>query len=185
MARYHDVDYYFFSTGDEWYWQQQHGVKRGSFKYQYLKSFKVGHTHITPTLPFKLWRSNYDVYIKCINGRFALPLTYVIARLRRKPFILWTGVWQRLGSPAHRLFFPLTRYFYHHADAIVVYGSHIRDYLISEGVDPQRIFIAYHAVDNVVYNQPLPDIERQALLSQLGLTEQQRIVLYPWSAGGW
>ena len=31
LARYYNIDYYFFSAGDEWYWQQQHGVQSGDF----------------------------------------------------------------------------------------------------------------------------------------------------------
>jgi glycosyltransferase involved in cell wall biosynthesis len=178
LARYHDVDYYFFSAGDEWYWQQEHGVRAGDFHYEYLPGFRLGRTRVTPTLPWKLWRGNYDVYIKCINGRFALPITYLIARLRRKPFILWTGIWMRLQTPFHRLAWPLTRYIYRHADAIVVYGEHVKRYLMSEGVPGERIFVAAHAVDNEAYNRPVSGEEKQALRQQLNIAPGKKIVLY-------
>jgi glycosyltransferase involved in cell wall biosynthesis len=178
LARYFDVDFYFFSAGDEWYWQQQHGVRVGRFKYQYLSGFRIGRTRITPTLPWKLWKGNYDVYIKCINGRFALPLTYLIARLKRKPFILWTGIWMRLQTPFHRLAWPLTRYIYHHADAIVVYGEHVKCYLISEGVPADRIFVAAHAVDNNFYNRVVTEEEKIFLRQQLNIPTNHKVVLY-------
>jgi glycosyltransferase involved in cell wall biosynthesis len=178
LARYHDVDYYFFSAGDEWYWQQEHGVRAGDFHYEYLPGFRLGRTRVTPTLPWKLWRGNYDVYIKCINGRFALPITYLIARLKRKPFILWTGIWMRLQTPFHRLAWPLTRYIYHHADAIVVYGEHVKRYLMSEGVPGERIFVAAHAVDNEAYNRPVSEREKQVLRRQLNIAPGKKIVLY-------
>jgi glycosyltransferase involved in cell wall biosynthesis len=178
LARYHDVDYYFFSAGDEWYWQQEHGVRAGDFHYEYLPGFRLGRTRVTPTLPWKLWRGNYDVYIKCINGRFALPITYLIARLKRKPFILWTGIWMRLQTPFHRLAWPLTRYIYRHADAIVVYGEHVKRYLMSEGVPGERIFVAAHAVDNKAYNRPVSEEEKQALRQQLNIVPGKKIVLY-------
>ncbi|MEM4406461.1 MAG: glycosyltransferase family 4 protein [Candidatus Methanomethylicaceae archaeon] len=178
LARCYNVDYYFFSAGDEWYWQQQHGVKTGNFHYEYLPGFRLGRTRVTPTLPWKLWRGNYDVYIKCINGRFALPMTYLIARLKRKPFILWTGIWMRLQTPFHRLAWPLTRYIYHHADAIVVYGEHVKRYLISEGVPAERIFIAAHAVDNEAYNRTVAEEEKAMLRCQLGISPEQKVVLY-------
>ena len=178
LVRYYNVNYYFFSAGDEWYWQRQHGVKAGNFHYEYLPGFRLGHARVTPTLPWKLWRGNYDVYIKCINGRFALPMTYLIARLKRKPFILWTGIWMRLQTPFHRLAWPLTRYIYHHADAIVVYGEHVKRYLINEGVPAERIFIAAHAVDNEAYNQTVPEEDKLALLRQLGISSDQKVVLY-------
>jgi glycosyltransferase involved in cell wall biosynthesis len=178
LAHYQAVDFFFFSAGDEWYWQQQHGVRAGEFQYKYLPGFRVGQTRVTPTLPWELWRRNYDVYIKCINGRFALPVTYLVARLRRKPFILWTGIWMRLQTRAHRLFFPLTRYIYQHADAVVVYGEHVKRYLMGEGVAAERIFVAAHAVDNDDYNRSVSADEKAALLQQLNIAPQQKVVLY-------
>ena len=123
LSRYHNVNYYFFSGGDEWYWQKRHGVQAGHFCYEYLSGFKLGRTRITPHLPWKLWSGNYSAFIKCINSRFALPVTYIIARLKRKPFILWTGIWMRLQTPVHRIIFPITQYIYRNSDAIIVYGS--------------------------------------------------------------
>lgn len=178
LARRHEVDYYFFSAGNEWYWQRQHGVSSGAFHHEYLLGLSLGRMRVTPTLPLKLLRGRYDAYIKCINGRFALPITYLVARLRRRPFILWTGIWQRLGTPAHRLFYPLTRYFYRHADTVVVYGEHVRRFLIGEGVRPERIFIAPHAVDNASYSHPLPAEERRELLARLGVAPGRPVVLY-------
>jgi len=79
LSKYHDVDFYFFSAGNEWYWQREHGVKSGAFRHQYLWGFSLGRTRVTPSLLSRLWRGKYDVYIKCINGRFALPATYLVA----------------------------------------------------------------------------------------------------------
>jgi glycosyltransferase involved in cell wall biosynthesis len=118
------------------------------------------------------------VYIKCINGRFALPVTYSTARLQGKPFILWTGIWMRLKTLIHRLFFPLTRHIYRHADAVVVYGEHTRQYLIGEGVAPERIFVAAHAVDNDAYNRTITQQERTTLREELRLASNQKVVLF-------
>jgi glycosyltransferase involved in cell wall biosynthesis len=84
----------------------------------------------------------------------------------------------RLQSPAHRLFFPITRYIYRHADAVVVYGEHIKRYLMSEGVPAERIFVAAHAVENEVYNGQVPEVEKATLRRQLKITPEQKIVLY-------
>ena len=178
LARYYDVAFYFFSAGDEWYWQQQHGVRAGDFHYEYLPGFRLGRTRVTPTLPWKLWRGDHDVYIKCINGRFALPVTYLITRLRGSPFILWTGIWMRLQTPFHRLAFPVTRYIYRHADATVVYGEHVKHYLVGEGVPAERIFVAAHAVDNGVYSREVSEEEKAALRQKLGIASEQKVVLY-------
>ena len=178
FAEKHDTTFYFFSAGDEWYWQQQHGVKRGEFHHEYLCGFRIGGTRITPTLPFKLLSGTYDIYLKCVNGRFAMPVTYLIARLKHKPFILWTGIWMRLQTPAHRLLFPLTRWFYRHADAVVVYGEHVKNYLIAEGVASERIFVTTHAVDNEAHNRPVTQKEKDSVLLRLEIEPERKVVLY-------
>lgn len=178
LARDYDVDYYFFSAGKEWYWQENHGYRQGDFHSEYLSGFQIGQTRITLSLPWKLFQKGYDVYIKCINGRFALPITYLIARIRRKPFILWTGVWTRLRTPMQKLIFPLTRYIYLHSDAIVVYGEHVKRYLIIEGVDPERIFVAYHAADNNFYSKLISESKKNTLRADLKILPDQKVVMY-------
>jgi glycosyltransferase involved in cell wall biosynthesis len=132
---------------------------------------------VTPALLRYLWRGNYDVVIKCINGRFALPVTYLIARLHRKPFVLWTGIWMTLQTPFQRLVFPLTRWLYRHADAIVVYGEHVKHYLGELNVAKGKIFVAAHAVDNAMYREPVGEHEKAALRTKLGLGSC-KVVLY-------
>lgn len=172
------VDFFFYSAGDEWYWQGNHGVRVGNFRHMYLPAFQLTkHIRVAPSLVTKLWRGRYDVYIKCINGRFALPVTYIIAKLRRKPFILWTGIWMTLDTPFHRLVFPLTRWIYRHADAIVVYGEHVKRYLTSLRIEPEKIFVAAHAMDNDEYRRPIPESEKAELRAKLSLGND-RIVMY-------
>ena len=173
-----DVDFYFYSAGDEWYWQRQHGVKTGNFNTKYLKGFNLGKTRITLDILPLLIKGNYDVYIKCINGRFVLPLVYLIARLQRKPFILWTGIWMRLHTPMHRLFYPITHFLYTHSDAVVVYGDHVKQFLIDEGVSPERIFGTTYAIDNDFYNQEVPDSRKKSLKESLNIQTDQKVILY-------
>jgi glycosyltransferase involved in cell wall biosynthesis len=178
LARIYDVDFFFYSAGNELYWQQNHGIRAGNFRHTYLRGFQLSRrTRVVPSLLAKLWRGSYDVFVKCINGRFALPVTYLIARLGRKPFVLWTGIWMSLQTPFHRLAFPLTLWIYRHADAIVVYGDHVKRYLMSLEVAPEKIFVAAHAVDNTLYNRPVSVPEKVLLRDKLKLGNNQ-IVLY-------
>lgn len=130
------------------------------------------------SLLWDIWRKNYDVYIKCINGRFALPITFLITRLRKKPFVLWTGIWTRLQTPFHRLAWSLTYYIYKHADAIVIYGEHVKRYLISEGIPADRIFVAPNVIDNQFYRCDFTHEEKDAFLQQLGVNPQEKTILY-------
>jgi glycosyltransferase involved in cell wall biosynthesis len=178
LARDLGVEFFFFSAGDDWYWLQEHGTRVGSFRFHNLPGFRMAGARVTPTLPLELWRGRYDAYIKCINGRFALPMTYLAARLARRPFILWSGLWTRLETPIHRLLFPLTRYIYRHADAVVVYGDHVKRYLESEGVRSARIFVAPHAVDNTAYNRCVSAEETAALRRRFEFNADAKVILY-------
>jgi glycosyltransferase involved in cell wall biosynthesis len=178
LAQICGIEFFFYSEGNERYWQQSHGIRAGNFCHTYLPGFQLGRgTRIVPSLPIRLWRGSYDVIVKCINGRFALPVTYVTARLARKPFVLWTGIWMSLQTPFHRLVLPFTLWIYRHADAIVVYGEHVKRYLLSLNVAPEKIFVAAHAVDNSQYNRAISESEKTALKDKLGL-KSEKIVLY-------
>ena len=179
FARMCPTEFYFYSDGGEWYWQKSHGVApKIGFVHRTLRGFWWGRTRVTPGLLPALLFGGYNVFIKCINGRFALPATYAVARLRRAPFILWTGVWQRLDTPFHRLLFPVTKFVYRHSDAIVAYGEHVKRYLISEGVDPARIFLAPQAVDNELYRRGVPAAEQRELRARLNLESDSKVVLF-------
>ena len=178
LAQRCDVDFFFSSAGEEWYWQKRHGVRVGNFCYEYLPAIQVSRRlRLLPSLVTRLWRKNYDVYIKCINGRFALPVTYLIAKIRRRPFILWTGIWMTLDTPFHRLVFPLTRWIYRDADAIVVYGEHVKRYLMSLEIEPEKVFVAPHAMDNDTYMRSVSNSEKANLRAKLNI-ENERIVMY-------
>lgn len=178
LAKYYPVKFFFYSKGTEWYWLQKHGTRQGLFDGEYLAGAGRGEAVAVPSLLKRLWERPYLVFIKCINGRLALPATYLTARLRRKPFILWTGIWQNLQTPFHKIILPITRFVYRHADAIVVYGEHVKRFLVDQGVDPNRVFIAHHAVDNELYARPVSEKELCSLRENLSLKKTDRPVLY-------
>jgi glycosyltransferase involved in cell wall biosynthesis len=178
LAQKLDVSFIFFSEGGERYWDPRHGIQRGNFRHEYLPGFYLTRQmRVTPSLLARVWQADVDVIIKCVTGRFALPVTYLLARLRRKPFILWTGLWSHPATFFHRLTWPLTKHIYTHADAIVVYGAHVRDYLVGVGGQPERIFIAHHAVDNAMYDCPVSAAERDRLRKTMDLADR-KVILY-------
>ncbi len=177
LAQRTDTQFFFYSDGKEWYWQDEHGFRSGDFPHTYLRGFWLGNTRITPSLPWKLLRSRPQAILSCIDGKFSLPVAYLAARWRRVPFLLWTGIWRRVDTRFHRWMLPLTRFLYQHADGIVTYGEHVKRYLISEGVRPERIFVAPHAVDNSIYSRAVSESEKAALREKLGILPDQKVVL--------
>jgi len=178
LAQRTDVQFFFYSDGKEWYWQDEHGFRSGDFPHTYLHGFWLGNTRITPSLPWKLLRSRAQAILSCIDGKFSLPVAYLVARWKRVPFLLWTGIWRRVDTRFHRWIFPITRFLYQHADGVVTYGEHVKRYLISEGVRPERIHVAPHAVDNSLYSRTVSESEKESVRGKLGILPPQKIVLY-------
>lgn len=178
LAQQMDIQFFFYSDGKEWYWQNEQGVRSGDFPHTYLRGFWLGHARIAPALPFRLLSSNAQAILSSIDGKFSLAVAYLVARWKRVPFLLWTGLWCRLTTPFQRCLFPLTRFLYRHADGIVAYGEHVKRYLVSEGVEPDRVFVAPHAVDNLFYRRPVPESEKEALRRDLNILPEQKVVLY-------
>ena len=76
LARVYDIDYLFYSSGNEWYGQGIHGVRAGNFRHKYLSGFQLTkQVRVAPSLLVHLWRKDYAAIVKCINGRFPLLTT--------------------------------------------------------------------------------------------------------------
>lgn len=178
LAELADVDFYFFSAGTEWFWLPQHGLHRGDFRSRYLRGFEVLGTRVTPTLPLHVLAGGYDVVIKCLNGRFALPATMAAARLAGSAFVLFTEVWHRLGTTFHQVMHPVTRAIYRGADAVAAVGSHVAAFLEEEGVDREAIVSLRYATDNAFYGAPVADADVAALRASWGLPPDGPVVLY-------
>jgi glycosyltransferase involved in cell wall biosynthesis len=168
LARRVGVEFVFFSRGEEWYWEPRHGLRTGNFSWREAKGVA-------------LWRlvsqADVDVILKDIDGVTPLILTFLAAKLRRKPFVLWTGMWRHPSTLFHLLTYPLTKLLYCWSDAIVVYGDHVKRYLASIGVRPEKVLVAPHAVDNLTYGRSVSEGERCALRARFGLGDRP-VVLY-------
>lgn len=178
FARRFDTDIFFSSAGEESYWLPEHGVSVGDFAGHYLLEADARRVGLLVRFPKKLLSAPFDVYIKSLDGRYVLAVTYLVSRLRRRPVILWTGIWMRIRSPFHRAIFPLVKFLYRHADAIVTYGAHVKQYLISEGVPEARIFIAPHSTDNMLYGRSVSEEEMDSVRGEFDLGENDKVILY-------
>lgn len=143
------AEFVFFSQGSEEYWQPHLDVNRGRFPATVVLGFEtVAKLRVNPGLARELLRRDYDVLVKCINGRLEVLTSLVVAKARRKPFVLWTEIWNHPRTAFHRLSQPVVRAVYRHSDAIVGSGDHFARFVIEEGVDPAKVFVAELAADN-------------------------------------
>lgn len=137
---------FFYSDGGERWAERPHPVQHLGARP--VRGWWVGGTRIVPSLIPTVLRAKERVVVKCVNGRFALPVTYALARLRRKPFVIWTGVWREPETTSWRLGSRILHRIYRRADAVITYGPHVSAHLRSIGVTPARIHEALQSIDN-------------------------------------
>ncbi len=149
LARRADVDFLFFSDERErWQNRMISAHDGGDYRTVSLRRVRILGQAVLPAIVPRLGPRRYDAVVKNLNGKLMLPLTFLTARLRGVPFVLWTGMWHHPTTRSHRLTHGLTRRVYAGADAIVVYGEHVKRFLVEEeGVDAGKIFVAGQAVD--------------------------------------
>jgi glycosyltransferase involved in cell wall biosynthesis len=154
----------FFSDGQEWYWRRTEQPSGETLRNAcWLGGWWVGRTRIVPGLVAAVCRSQADVIIKDPTGKFALPVTYLVARLRRKPFVFWASLSEHPSTFVHRFTRPLMRYLYRRSDAILTYGRHVSRYVIAEGAAADRVFEAPQAVRSCNGAAPNADRWKQPL----------------------
>jgi glycosyltransferase involved in cell wall biosynthesis len=149
LARRMEMDFYFFSDArDKWWNGRLPTVEDGDFRRIALRRYRIAREPFVPSLPLRLKADRYDAVIKNLNGRLMIPSLYSVARARRVPFVLWTGMWFHPQTTFHRLTRPITEMLYRDVPAIVVYGEHVKRALLEvPGVDREKIFVAGQAVD--------------------------------------
>lgn len=176
LSQRYPVDF-FFTGGNEDYWDKGNRRWMGNFHGQYLRGFYI-FSKIKITLGlWKLFSGDYRAVIKTIDGRFELPFVFFLTKLQRKPFILYTQMWMHPKTFFHKISFVVLKMIYRYSDAIVVYGEHVKKYLIAIGIPQQKIYCAPQAMDNKLFSRAVSEEEKKALKGSLGCSGK-RIVLY-------
>ena len=176
LAKEYDIEFLFFSSQGEKYYDGK--LCLGNFRGRYLGGFFIlPKIKINPELISKLTFCDYSHAIISFWGSFPLLLSFIIARLRRKKIILWAWSWHHPNSLSYKLAFPLIKYAYQECNSIVAYGTHVKSFLISMGIDERKIFIAPQAQDNIKFDKTITPEEKLKLKQQLGI-HKQRVILF-------
>jgi glycosyltransferase involved in cell wall biosynthesis len=169
LAKAIDVEFIFFSQGTEPYWQEHLGTTKADIRASTIVGRHLGAgLNCNPRLAKELWTRDYDVLIKCLNGRVELASAYTIAKARRKPFIFWNTIWWHPATFLGWLSQPPLKMVYRGADAILTDGGQISRFVAGYGVDPAKIFTAECSVDNDWFMRPVKAAERDAVRESLG-----------------
>lgn len=153
----------FYSAGTEKYWESSNAQGEKKAENIYLADDGANKLTILWRYVKVLFSKDTQGIIQGFNGAAFIFLGYIIARLRGIPFGIWTGLWYHPRTPFHTATRPLTDFIYRHADFAVVYGTHIKAYLVSRGMKEDRIFIAQNTADNELYAKT-PDADEIAEL---------------------
>jgi len=176
LDKMYDIRFLFFSGGEEKYYDG--GRHLGNFKGEYLRGFNIGpKLRVNPKLIYELMCYPYSYLIVGISGTLPLFFSFVISKIRRKKFILWTGLWYHPQTLFHRIFFPFVKFIYKHSEAIIVYGLHIKKYLESLGIDSKKIAVAWQVQDNSKFEKFVSEEEKKILRSQLRI-KTSKIILF-------
>lgn len=173
-----DISFHFFSGGNDKFWNKEIPVEYGDFT-----STNLGHLPFLSKKDFNIGIYNLindkktKIIIKCIGGKFNLPFSYILSRLFKKKFILWTGMWEHPQKLIHQISFPFTKYIYKNADAIVVYGEHVKSYLVSLGVPSDKVFIGWQTVDNEKFNKKVTLSDKKEIEKNYKYNFNKKVVL--------
>lgn len=172
-----DVEFIFFSDGTEPYWQEHLRGARTELRATTITGRRLAAgLNFNPGLARELWTRDYDVLIKCMNGRFELASAYAIAHARNKPFVFWAMIWWQPVTLFGWLSQPALQAVYRGADAVVTDGDQISRFVAANGVDPAKIFTAEFSVDNDWFAREVDGAARDALRVSLGAADKPLIL---------
>ena len=149
-------------------------------KFEYgLKSYRIT---FSPALVKHLWQNKYDIVItEGITNIVNNVLIYPVIRLQGSKYVWWGAGRRRFARKnfLRRLADPFTHYLIRNADANIAYGTVARDYMISVGASPKKVFIAQNTIDTDPIFGSLDETTTQAskLRRQLGL-DKTKVILY-------
>lgn len=167
------VRYVFFSDGGEWYWRGEPATS-DVLDAVTPRGWWVGRTRVVPGLAGQVLRGRYDVAVASLVGKFALAVTYLGARLRGKPVVLWATLWSHPGTAFHRRTQRVTDWLYRDADAVVTYGRHVSRHVVERGADPARVFVAPQAVDLTVFTAERAPYDGPLRVGYVGRLEPEK-----------
>ena len=119
----------------------------------------------------------YRAVICGLGGRLALPGSYLAARSRRVPFVLWATIWAHPRTPAHALSYLPTHHLYRNADAVVTYGAHVNAH-VARHRTRGNVFEAPQAVEVDSFAAPVPERERAEARALVGASEDGLLALF-------
>lgn len=168
LSKEHDFDFYFYRKDQKEKVKRVKTIREGP-NFWYLSYFQI----------FKrLIKGRYDVVITITLNKWAFFSSFLISKITGAKFIVWHTIWYYPPTFKYKAFSKiLLMILKNYADAIIVYGLHGKVFLKSKGVLDEKIFIAWQAVDNELYNKKIAYEEVEDIRTKLNI-ETNQVVLF-------
>ncbi|MBS3125169.1 glycosyltransferase family 4 protein [Candidatus Woesearchaeota archaeon] len=173
LNKFYNITFYFMYGGG---WSKQHPESK-KWKYHDMRPLPmVGYAgDFSPGIVTQLFKP-YDVIITSGLASFATHISFIIAKLTGKKLILWDETWEWPRTLAARIAKPYAKFIVKHADACLAAGTKARDFYISFGADPQKIFIANNSAVDMA-KRSIDEKYVQQLRKKYGL-EGKQVITY-------
>jgi len=103
--------------------------------------------HINPVIIERILRGKFDFVILGGDNDFTTQIALILAKIKRIPVILWSEGIEGSQSLLGRLAGPFRKWIARSVDAIIVPGTRSREYFLSMGAAPPKIFRAPNIVE--------------------------------------
>ncbi|MBW1736731.1 MAG: glycosyltransferase family 4 protein [Deltaproteobacteria bacterium] len=143
LCKLFDIEYFFY---------KELGITslEPKFKYNYMKGFKIPFVDPDYKWPlylfFDLIAGRFDVFIGSGASQLETMITFLVAKILNKPFILWNVQWFYNDSFLSKLRFPFFRYIVLQSNALIVPGSASKKFHLQMGVKSDNIYISPNAI---------------------------------------
>ena len=157
----------------------------GDFNYKVLPGFSINFFkkdlfafHINPSIVWELIKNNPDIVFSSGYASLTNQLTFLYAKIYKKPFIVWSESTVNEPSFFRKISLPLVKFIVKNSDALVACGTRSREYLLSLGARTDRIFTAYCTVDTDSFKRQSVELKvhKGNLKKEIGIRNKQVIV---------
>jgi glycosyltransferase involved in cell wall biosynthesis len=121
---------------------------------------------------------HYRAVICGLGGRVVLPGSFLAARARKIPFVLWATIWSHPRTPAHLLSALPTRALYKRADAVATYGEHVSRHVERTRGPRGGVVVAPQAVDVEHFGAEVSAEERARWREHAGARGEEPLVVF-------
>lgn len=179
-----DLTVYFMSrsaTNRKW-----KKLPKTGFKYKILPKLELSYFGkdflayiINYTFPFEFFKNKFDVVISCGWLDFASQAAFLLCKLTGRKFIIWSESTKNEASWRRALTLPYVKFLVRNSDACIAIGTLSKEYLVSLGARPNKIFIAYSTVDIDFFKKAsrISKKERACIRNSIGI-KTRNVILF-------